>query len=141
MANRVPQTALPGRSRSRHDELATGLGYFSIGLGLAEIAIPRTVRRLIGIMTPEAIIRGYGAREIATGVAILMSHDATPWVWGRVAGDALDVATVAIASPERHSGEARKPWALGALLAVTAIDLFCASSLHAEKGGNRTARA
>jgi len=49
--------------------------------------VPRTVRRLIGITTPEAVIRGYGAREIATGVAILMSHDATPWVWGRVAGE------------------------------------------------------
>ena len=141
MASRVPQTALTGRSRSIHDELAAGLGYFSIALGIAEIVMPSTVRGLAGITTPDAVIRGYGAREIATGVAILMSHDATPWIWGRVAGDALDIATVATASPERHGGEARKPWALGALLAVTAIDLFCASSLHAEKGGNRTAGA
>ena len=38
MASLVPKTALPGRSRSMHDETARGLGYFSIALGIAEIA-------------------------------------------------------------------------------------------------------
>ncbi len=43
----------------------------------------------------EALVQAYGAREVATGAAILMSHDPTPWIWGRVAGDALDLATLA----------------------------------------------
>jgi hypothetical protein len=141
MSSLVPKTALPGRSRSMHDEMAAGLGYFSIALGLAELAIPQAIRRAAGIETPDALVRGYGVREIANGVAILMTHDATPWIWGRVAGDALDIATVAMAPPERHGSEAKKTWALGALLAVTAIDLFCASCLNAEKGGPKTARA
>ena len=34
MTNLAPKTALPGRSRSMHDEMAAGLGYFSIALGL-----------------------------------------------------------------------------------------------------------
>ncbi len=123
-----------------HDETARGLGYFSIALGVAELAMPRAICRAAGIEVLELLVRGYGVREIATGVAILMTHDATPWIWGRVAGDAVDIATVAMAPPERH-GEDRKPWALGALLAVTAVDLFCASCLNAEKGGRRTARA
>jgi hypothetical protein len=141
MSSLVPKTALPGRSRSMHDEMAAGLGYFSIALGLAELVIPQAVRRAAGIETPDVLVRGYGVREIANGVAILMTHDATPWIWGRVAGDALDIATVAMAPPERHGSEAKKTWALGALLAVTAIDLFCASCLNAEKGGPKTARA
>ncbi len=141
MTSLIPKTALQGRSRSMHDATAKGLGYFSIALGLAELAMPQTVRRMAGVEAPEALVRGYGVREIATGVAILMTHDATPWIWGRVAGDALDIATVAMAPPERRGGEEKKTWALGTLLAVAAIDLYCASCLYAEKGGRRTARA
>jgi hypothetical protein len=124
-----------------HDEMAAGLGYFSIALGLAELAMPQAIRRAGGVETPDALVRGYGLREIANGVAILTTHDATPWIWARVAGDALDIATVAMAPREGHGGEGKKTWALGALLAVTAIDLFCASRLYAEKGGRKTARA
>jgi hypothetical protein len=80
-------------------------------------------------------------REIATGIAILATHDATPWVWGRVAGDALDIATVALASPDRRTGEQRKSWTMAVLLCVTALDLYCATCLGSEKGGRRTARA
>ncbi|MBV9860599.1 MAG: cyclase dehydrase [Alphaproteobacteria bacterium] len=141
MSSLVPKTALPGRSRSMHDEMAAGLGYFSIALGLAELAMPQAIRHAAGIKTPDVLVRGYGVREIATGVAILTTHDATPWIWARVAGDALDIATVAMAPPERHGGEGKKTLALGALLAVTAIDLFCASCLNSEKGGRKTARA
>ena len=141
MRSRVPRTALPGKSRSLHDEMARGLGYFSIALGIAELAMPRTIRHAAGIEATDALVRGYGVREIATGVAILMTHDATPWIWGRVGGDALDIATVALAPPDWRGGDRKKPWALGALVAVTAIDLFCAASLSREKGGRRRARA
>ena len=42
----------------------------------------------------RALTRAYGLREIGTGIGILTSKDPSPWLWGRVAGDALDVATV-----------------------------------------------
>src|ERR1051325_6228429 len=141
MAKQVPQTALPGRSRSMHHETAKGLGYFSIALGIAELAMPRAIRRAAGIEATDTLVRGYGVREAATGVAILMTHDATPWIWGRVGGDALDIATVALAPPDWRGGDRRKPWAIGALAAVTAPDLFCAVCLSREKGGRRRARA
>ena len=32
-----------------HDEMARGLGYFSIALGIAELAMPRAIRRAAGI--------------------------------------------------------------------------------------------
>src|ERR1043166_396384 len=142
MGSLVPRTALPGKSRSVHDEIAKGLGYFSIALGLAEIVAPGAICRAAGIAGQEGVVRAYGTREIATGVAILASHDPTPWIWGRVVGDALDIATVAAAPSNRGDGGDRRWWTVGALIAVTALDAFTAKCLIAEKGGpTTTARA
>lgn len=139
MPNLVPQTAIRGTSQSSFDRLAKTLGYFSIALGMTELLAPRAVCRAAGIDGHEALIRGYGAREIATGVAILMSHDATPWIWGRVAGDAADVATVLAASQNNRGGRENTALALATLLGVTALDIYCAKGLSAEKGGRYTA--
>lgn len=142
MNSLVPRTALPGKSVSMHDQLAKGLGYFSIGLGLAELFAPRAICRAAGIDGHEGLIRAYGAREIATGVAILASHDATPWIFGRVAGDALDIATVALApSDDGGDNQTRRVWTMAVLAGVTVLDAVCATSLNAEKGGPTTARA
>src|SRR3954451_8732638 len=91
----VPKTALRGRSKSSHDKLARNLGYLSIALGVAELLAPRALCRAIGLNGLEPVVRAYGARELATGVAILASHDPAPWIWARVAGDLGDIATVA----------------------------------------------
>ncbi|MGZ8260435.1 MAG: hypothetical protein ACXWUL_07785 [Caldimonas sp.] len=74
---------------------ARALAWFSIGLGLAELAMPRTLARAAGMPNVPRLTRAYGLREIGTGIGILTSKDPTPWLWGRVAGDALDVVTVA----------------------------------------------
>jgi hypothetical protein len=75
--------------------VARGLGWFSIGLGLAEILAPRALTRGLGMEGHEQIVRAYGVREIATGIGILSSTHPVPWIWGRVGGDALDIATLA----------------------------------------------
>jgi hypothetical protein len=141
MGGLIPRTALPGQSRSSHDRLARGLGYFSIGLGLLEVLAPRVLCRAAGLKPNEdRLVQAYGAREIATGIAILTSHDATPWIWGRLAGDALDVATV-VSDPGDNATPTRKIWTTAALLGVGAVDIACAIALTREKGGPRTAHA
>src|SRR5689334_2427183 len=73
------------RTQVRGEGLAKGLGWFSIGLGLAEMASPQSVAQLVGIedgARTRAMIRGYGARELANGVAILSQPDAR-WLWAR----------------------------------------------------------
>lgn len=78
--------------------LADGLGWFSIGLGLAELASPKSVAQLIGVPdddTSRGVLRAYGAREIATGIGILSARRHPGWFWARVAGDVLDLATLA----------------------------------------------
>ena len=85
---------LPNRPRGPMRSPARALGWFSIGLGLAELAMPRRLARIAGAPNAPTLTRVAGLREIGTGIGILTSKDPSPWLWGRVAGDALDVATV-----------------------------------------------
>ena len=59
-------------------------------------------RALAGAPNLPFVTRMHGLREIAIGTGLLMSRDPPPWLWGRVAGDVIDVATVG-AGP-RHAG-------------------------------------
>ncbi|WP_245442632.1 cyclase dehydrase [Methylobacterium terrae] len=121
------------RSRTAHDALARGLGWFSIGLGLAEILAPRALCRALGLEGREALIQAYGAREVATGAAILMSHDPTPWIWGRVAGDAVDLATLATGFEGDNPRAGNLALATAAVAGVTLADIVCVQGLTADK--------
>jgi hypothetical protein len=81
----------------------------------------------------EPLIQAYGLREAATGVAILASHDPAPWIWGRVGGDALDLATLAMGSRSDNGRTAALGVAAAAVIGVTALDVLCAQSLAAGK--------
>ena len=93
------RTGIDRRADSRADHrtmaLARGLGWFSIALGTLELVAPRSLDRSLGAPGHRRLTRAYGLRELAAGVGILTSDDPTPWVWSRVAGDALDLATMA----------------------------------------------
>jgi len=140
MHSLVAKTAVRGQSRSVHDKLARNLGYFSIALGVAELLAPRAVCNAIGLKGLEPVIRAYGVREVATGVAILASHDPAPWIWARVAGDLADIATVATGIQDGRKRE-NAALTVAALAAVTITDVMCARALSAEKGDRRTAVA
>jgi hypothetical protein len=135
----VRKFASPQRAQSSHDRLAKGLGYLSIALGVAELIAPNAVCRAAGIRGLEPVVRGYGAREIATGIAILGSHDPEPWIWTRVAGDLADLATVAAGAQQDNYSKGRSAITLATLAAVTLVDLACASGLNAQKGNRKTA--
>jgi hypothetical protein len=141
MHSLVSKTALRGKSRSKHDELARSLGYFSIALGVVELLAPRALCNAIGLKGLEGVVRAYGAREVATGVAILASHDPAPWIWARVAGDMADIATVATGVQKHNPKRENAALALAALTAVTVVDVACASRLSGEKGDRKTAIA
>lgn len=110
--------------------LARGLGWFSIGLGLAETLMPRTMARATGLDGHERLVQMYGLREIVTGVGLLLARDPTPWLWGRVAGDALDLATLgprAIAGDDDQRRRAQV--AAVAVAGVAALDVACAAAV------------
>lgn len=114
---------------------ARGLGWFSIALGLADLLAPRQVTRGVGLEGYAGTARIFGLREIAAGVGLLTAKDPTPWVWSRVAGDVLDMAGLASALRRDNPERANAALALGAVAAVTLVDLCCASQLQAAKGG------
>ena len=112
-------------------QLAQALGWFSIVLGTTELLLPRLLTRLLGLRGHEPLVRSYGLREIGTGIGILRSKDPTYWVYGRVGGDALDIATVALGlgGPRKASAAL----ALVSLAGVTALDVIYSGMLARQK--------
>lgn len=110
------------------------LGWFSIGLGLAETLAPDAMARLTGVRKP-ATLWAYGLREIVTGVGILATRGRpTWWMWGRVVGDALDLATIAAEAGDSHDDTPRYERLLAsaaAVAGVTVLDVMCALGLSA----------
>lgn len=116
----------------KQERLANGLGWFSIALGLAEVAAPARVAELIGIRDEDgarSLMRFYGMREIAAGVGILTQPQPAGWLWGRVAGDMLDLASLASAMRSEDNDKPRMAMATAAVLGVTALDVMCAQQL------------
>jgi len=111
-------------------KIARGLGWFSIGLGVAELLAPGAINRSLGMREYNTMVRGFGLREIGAGVGILTAKHPTPWVWSRVAGDALDLASLLVSlgpnNPRRGSATA----AFLAVAGITAIDIMTARSLE-----------
>lgn len=119
------------RSQGRDGALARGLGWFSIALGMAELVAPRAITRALGLRGQEGLVQAYGLREIGTGIGILTAADPAPWIWGRVGGDALDLATVAGGLGSSKRGGALL--ALAALGGVTAVDVACGRQLGRDR--------
>jgi hypothetical protein len=132
MRYETERTRRRGHADTATDSLARGLGWFSIALGIAEVVAPRALARALGMQGSEALIAAYGMREIATGVGILASKDPTPWIWGRVAGDALDLATLATGLEGRNHKKDNIGIAMAAVAGVTALDVYCAQTLSSE---------
>jgi uncharacterized membrane protein len=117
---------------------AKGLAWFGIGIGAAEVLVPGIIARLVGTKGHHALIRGYGLREIASGVKILANpKDARP-VWARVAGDALDLAALGAALLSNKNRRGKIVCAMAGVATVTALDVLCAQELRVRGG---TARA
>lgn len=109
--------------------LASGLGWFSIGLGLAEIAAPEQLAKFLGVRDHAGVIRGLGLREITSGIGILTQRRPAGWVFSRVAGDAMDISLLGAALNSRNRHRGRAIGALAAVAGVTVLDLLCAEQL------------
>ncbi|MBY0232525.1 MAG: hypothetical protein K2W96_24870 [Gemmataceae bacterium] len=113
--------------------LADFLGWFSVGLGLAEALAPKSMERLTGVRG-EGMLKAFGLREIATGAGILGSSTRpTAWLWGRVAGDVMDLAAIATQAGEADDPDRRtRLLASGlAVAGVTVLDVICAMQMQA----------
>ena len=114
---------------ARGQGLADGLGWFSIGLGVAELMAPDQVARVIGVPATErstSVLRAMGMREIGAGVAILAASNKAPGLWARVAGDALDLGLLTAGLRDAAADGRRGAIATAGVAGVTLVDLMCA---------------
>ena len=122
------------------EKLNKGLGWFSIGLGLAEIMFGRRIGHAIGgDRTPE-LVRAFGVREIATGAGILAAPQSSAGLWARVGGDLLDAAAAG-AQALRPSNPRRTGAyvALGIVAGALLVDLYAARTTARPAGSRQAA--
>jgi uncharacterized membrane protein len=124
----------------QQQQFARALGWFSVGLGAAELLFPNSVARLIGLKRRHrTLFRLFGLRELAAGVGILSESKYPAWVTSRVAGDALDLACLGLALATPSNKQGRVMAATAAVVGVTALDVMCSEEMTRTRklgGGN-----
>jgi uncharacterized membrane protein len=115
--------------------LARALGWFSVGLGVAQLAVPRRVSTAIGVAPHPLLMRAIGLRELTAGLGILSQARPAPWVGARVAGDAMDLGLLAVALASGGTSRARVAAATAAVTGIAALDVTCTRELIEEEGG------
>ncbi|MDX1952699.1 MAG: SRPBCC family protein [Verrucomicrobiota bacterium] len=110
-------------------QLARTLGWFSIGLGLAELLTPRRISKTIGVKPHPGVLRVMGLREITSGIGILTQKKPTTWVWSRVIGDIMDLGMLGMAFGSSHAQRSRLAIATATVAGVAAVDLLCGKQL------------
>ena len=126
------------------ERLAKALGLFSVGLGLAQVLAPDGVARTIGLEDDDdnrKTMRAFGIREIATGAGLLTRERPTAYAWGRVAGDAMDLAVLGRAMGNRRNDNRRLAAAAMAVAGVMLLDVIAGRRLgQQETDGAQLAR-
>lgn len=116
--------------KAKMNQLAKGLGWFSIGLGLAEILTPKRLSRWIGMGDDHpTLLPMLGMREMAAGIGILRNEQPAGWLWARVAGDMMDLAVLGSGYTSERAERDRLSAATAAVIGVTALDILCAQEL------------
>jgi uncharacterized membrane protein len=133
--------ALAEMNHGAQERFAQSLGFFSIGLGLSEIAATRSLSNLIGISDDHPqLLRAMGMREIVNGVGILSDPREPRWVWSRVAGDVIDLTLLALAFASPRSRRGRLLAATAAVAGVSVLDVLCGRILSSSNGYRKVSR-
>lgn len=125
--NRPPlRNPFPSPRQAR--ELTTPLGWLGVGLGLFKLLAARRVARTLGVPGPGVAV--CGARDLATGVAVLRSARPAHWLWLRAGAGALEmVALSQVARNRRGAATGTAVTTLGAVAALALVDAACARAL------------
>jgi uncharacterized membrane protein len=122
--SRSPESIVEGFARrQRERDPAQALGLLSAGTGLAALLAPGPLGRLIGVPEHTGLLRFVGARELASAAGLLTQRKSAPWLWSRVAGDAMDLALLGTALHPSNPGRGRAMGAIAVVAAIAAIDV------------------
>lgn len=110
------------------------MGVFSYVLGTMQVLRPGTVNRMMGVPdhNPNHVVqRLLGVREIATGTGVLFGDNTGGWMWGRVAGDLMDIGIIGGQLAGRLGTRHRL---IGTLVFLTAVLVYDAKIAMRLKG-------
>ncbi len=126
-------------SNDRRPLLARGLGLFSLGLGLTQLLAPDELARRTGLdddTETRTVLRAVGIRELLVVPGLLRGSAPTGWLRARVAGDAMDLALLAVAVDGKRGRKRRlTKAAIGAVAGVTLLDLLAARRTRRRSNG------
>lgn len=117
---------------SERERFARALGMLSVGLGLTQLLAPRAVIRAIGLKDDgrnRKTMLASGVREMATGIGLLTQPRPGSFAWGRVAGDAMDLAVLGKALVSDRGNRSRITAATATVLGVTMLDIVAGMAL------------
>ncbi len=103
--------------------LSRGIAWFHIGLGLAELTLPRLAHRLLGIPRRGGLVLACAGGRIATSVGLLSASDRRPWLWARLAGDLIDLSFLGPALQRRSSDFSGQLASTAAVLGMAVLDI------------------
>jgi hypothetical protein len=118
-----------------YKKLGLGLGVFSIGLGLLELAAPGRLARGLGVegRTARRVIGWFGARELLAGAMLLRGPAVSTNAWNRVVGDAMDLGALGLAW-NKSSRKGAVAGAIGFVVGAAVVDAWAARGLGSQTG-------
>ena len=130
LPGRPPVHLATDRVRARpaiSPNLSFMIGVTAIGLGMWGSLFPGSVKRTLGVRSPEGVVRAvFGARELWSGYSLAGDPTRKDVLWARVAADVFDIAVLAGLSGPSNPKRGNARLALGAVLGIAALDLVTA---------------
>ena len=131
----TPMDAADQHGAVTSKKVGLGLGYFSIALGLVEVAAPGRIARWLGVENDAArkTILAFGFRELLAGGALLRGPAVSTNVWNRVVGDVIDAGALGLAAT-RSNRKGAIALAGGVVAGAFVADLLTARALDKATG-------
>lgn len=135
LPGRAPMRLATDRVRAKPavtPQLSMMIGMTAIGLGVWGTLFPRSVKRTLGVSAPApAVAALFGARELWSGFKLAEDPTRVGVLWARVGADVFDIAALTSLSTPGNPKRGNARLALGAVLAITALDVLTAVRMSA----------
>jgi hypothetical protein len=109
--------------------LAHAIGWWGVGLGLAQLLAPERFGRALGAEHRTRLIQAYGVRQMVKGAMILSQERPAAFMWMRVFDNLLDLGTMAPALRPDNPKRGNVAAAMAFVAANALVDAACARQL------------
>lgn len=110
------------------------IGLISVVLGVLALLSPDRMARRLGVFNADApeALAAFGAKEIATGAALLAPVKPGPFLWARVAADLVNVGGLVAAFRKPGAHRTLLSVLSAAAVAAVVVDLIAAGQAAKE---------